>query len=102
MTGAVFDAEFIVVGSGPAGVSAAIPLVEGGRNVLMVDGSSGPPEFPKAKPTHAWTRFLGPDLEGLIPEDGLSPRLRMPALKTAAATYLRMSGIDAINFYPVS
>ena len=30
--------DFIVIGSGPAGVSAAFPLVEAGFQVLMVDG----------------------------------------------------------------
>ena len=32
------DFDVIIVGSGPAGVSAAFPLVESGLNVLMVDG----------------------------------------------------------------
>ena len=32
------DFDVIIVGSGPAGVSAAFPLVESGLTVLMVDG----------------------------------------------------------------
>ena len=32
------DFDIIIVGSGPAGISAAFPLVESGLNVLMVDG----------------------------------------------------------------
>ena len=34
--------DVIVVGSGPAGVSAAFPLVESGLRVLMVDGGETP------------------------------------------------------------
>ena len=30
--------DVIIVGSGPAGISAAIPLAESGLRVLMVDG----------------------------------------------------------------
>ena len=32
------DFDVIIIGSGPAGVSAAFPLVEAGLRVLMVDG----------------------------------------------------------------
>ena len=32
------DFDVIIVGSGPAGVSATFPLVESGVKVLMVDG----------------------------------------------------------------
>jgi flavin-dependent dehydrogenase len=32
------DFDVIIVGSGPAGVSAAYPLVQSGIKVLMVDG----------------------------------------------------------------
>ena len=32
------ETDFIIIGSGPAGVSAAFPLLEAGFRVLMVDG----------------------------------------------------------------
>lgn len=32
------DCDILIIGSGPAGVSAALPLVKAGLNVLMVDG----------------------------------------------------------------
>jgi len=36
-----FDADFIIIGSGPAGVSAALPIAEAGCKVVawMVAGS---------------------------------------------------------------
>src|SRR5262249_41374384 len=55
------DAEFIVIGSGPAGVSAALPLAEAGRRVIMLDGG----DDRSAQPTAAWERMLGPHLESL-------------------------------------
>jgi flavin-dependent dehydrogenase len=36
------DVDVIIVGSGPAGVSAAFPLLESGVRVLMVDGGRQP------------------------------------------------------------
>lgn len=102
MTGQTFDADFLIVGSGPAGVSAAFPMIEAGRDVIMVDGSSWKGQFPPTAPSRSWARFLGQDLEGLIPEDGLSPRLRLPALKTAIDEYRALSGIHAEGFFPAS
>ena len=40
------DFDIIIVGSGPAGISAAFPLVESGLNVLMVDGGKQSISFP--------------------------------------------------------
>lgn len=38
--------DVIVIGSGPAGVHAALPLVDAGLNVLMIDGGMGPTSEP--------------------------------------------------------
>ena len=42
------DFDFIIVGTGPAGISAAYPILESGKKVLLVDGgrrvSNSPPE----------------------------------------------------------
>ena len=32
------DPDVVIIGTGPAGVSAAYPLVEAGLQVLMIDG----------------------------------------------------------------
>lgn len=91
------DAELIVIGSGPAGVSAALPLVEAGRNVLMLDGGAD----------DAWDmagrseRILGDELEGLSVEDGLSPKLRAPLARRALANFAAANPVSADNFLPV-
>ena len=36
------DFDAVIVGSGPAGVSAAFPLLDAGLRVLMVDGGKAP------------------------------------------------------------
>lgn len=38
--------DVIIIGSGPAGVSAAFPLLEAGLNVLMIDGGKVPDMAP--------------------------------------------------------
>ena len=53
------DADVIVIGSGPAGVSAALPLVEAGRRVLMIDGG----DDTRAGTAAPWQRMLGDHLE---------------------------------------
>ena len=61
-----FAPEFIVIGSGPAGVSVAIPLVDAGRRVLMIDGAL-PSPLPSEQATQAqpWRRMLGETLAAL-------------------------------------
>jgi choline dehydrogenase-like flavoprotein len=90
------DAEIIVIGSGPAGVSAAWPLVEAGRKVLMLDGAGVDDRI-----AHGPARVLGPELEGLSVEDGLSPKLRAPEARLALAGFQRAHGVEADNFLPV-
>jgi choline dehydrogenase-like flavoprotein len=88
------DADFIVIGSGPAGVSAALPLVEAGRHVLMIDGAverSGAANAP-------WQRMLGERLEALRPDDGLSPKLRTPEARQVIGDFKRWSALDADTF----
>ena len=75
------DCDVIVIGSGPAGASAAQALVETGATVIMLDGGRDmqaglqPPDknFADVRRTdsdqHRW--FLGDDLSG-IPVEGLT------------------------------
>jgi choline dehydrogenase-like flavoprotein len=79
--------DVVIVGSGPAGVSAAVPLVEAGLRVLMVDGGAQPrvqpPETPyleaRRQSTDQWRWMVGPDFHALRHQDALSPKLRVPA-----------------------
>jgi choline dehydrogenase-like flavoprotein len=81
------DFEVIVVGSGPAGVSTAIPLVEGGLRVLMVDGGKGPGVPPpkvdflsaRAGDAEQWKWMVGKDFHALNMRDAVSPKLRAPS-----------------------
>jgi choline dehydrogenase-like flavoprotein len=92
-----FDSDCIVIGSGPAGASATFPLVETGLRVLMLDGASG------ASATHGasrepWKRMLGRGLEALLPEDGLSPKLRTPAAREITGGFDRVNDIRGEGF----
>ena len=50
-----YDADAIVVGSGPSGVSVTLPMLEAGMRVLLLDGgkASLPPKEDIEDPT-AW------------------------------------------------
>jgi choline dehydrogenase-like flavoprotein len=91
------DADFIVIGSGPAGVSAAFPLVEAGRRVLMIDGGDDR-DAPADTP---WRRMLGDGLESLQPDDGLSPKWRTPEARRTIGAFKRQDGFDAHDFLAV-
>jgi choline dehydrogenase-like flavoprotein len=83
--------DVIIVGSGPAGVSAAFPLLDAGLRVLMVDGgrraNSSPPEgfFVDERRTsnEQWRWMLGEDFTALRNADAVSPKLRVPGLRYA-------------------
>lgn len=80
------DFDVVIVGSGPAGVSAAIPLVESGLRVLMIDGghqaSLVPPSqdyvSAREKDTEQWKWMIGEDFHTLKNRDAVSPKLRVP------------------------
>src|ERR1700728_2631930 len=74
--------EVIVVGSGPAGVSAAWPMVRAAIRVLMIDASidkrslvpqSRPLDQFRADPDR-WKDRFGADLAVLAAADGVSPK----------------------------
>lgn len=77
------DADFIVVGSGPAGVSAALALSEAGRTVLMLDGDDNG--------AHPAAADLGPD-------NGLSPKLRTPEARRLLSRFVQANAVTGENF----
>ena len=91
------DADVIVIGSGPAGVSAAWPLAEAGRRVLMIDGAA------ERSPDIAtpWRQMLGDRLEALQPDDGLSPKLRTPEAREVTGDFNRWSVLETDEFLPL-
>jgi choline dehydrogenase-like flavoprotein len=90
-------ADFVVIGSGPAGVSAALPLVEAGRRVIMLDGGSDR----DPQPATPWERMLGRDLESLAPDDGLSPKMRAPVARRLLGAFARHARIEEEKFVAV-
>ena len=67
------DADIIIAGSGPSGVSAAFPLLIAGLNVTMVDaGKVSTSSIPKGNyienryfDNEQWKYFLGENFESL-------------------------------------
>jgi choline dehydrogenase-like flavoprotein len=95
----IVDADFIVIGSGPAGVSAAIPLVAAGRKVLMVDGA-GPSDEPET-PQPLWRRALGDELQALRADDHRSPKLRTPLADATIDPFRGTAAIAATDFFTI-
>ena len=91
------NADIVVIGSGPAGVSAAFPLVEAGRRVVMIDGA----DERDAEAGAPWQRMLGAHLESLTPDDGLSPKLRTPEARRLLGAFQRRERIDEEDFLAI-
>jgi len=101
------DADVIIVGSGPAGVSAAWPLVEAGVRVLMLDASG---DTLPAPPTHTTTDDWRAETErwrfelgrhGPPAGEGLSPKFATPLSQATLAGFADAQGLVAENFLAV-
>lgn len=77
------DADFIVVGSGPAGVSAALALTAAGRSVLMLDGAEDGD---------------APRSEDLGLDNGLSPKLRTQEARRLLSRFAQANDVAGENF----
>lgn len=99
------NADAIIIGSGPAGVSAAFPLLEAGYTVLMLDASA-PPQ-PEAIP-HGDYLSMQHALEH-APEwklhaskgEATSPKLRVPSAQHLFEGFTKKNAIEANNFLAV-
>ncbi|NEJ82196.1 FAD-dependent oxidoreductase, partial [Rhizobium leguminosarum] len=91
------DAEFIIIGSGPAGVSAAFPLIAAGRRVLMLDGG----DDAGSQEENRSVRVLGSNLESLRTDDGSSPKLQTPVARGILEPFRHQSGIAGNGFFPI-
>jgi choline dehydrogenase-like flavoprotein len=116
LRGAVMDADLdvIIVGSGPAGVSAAFPLVQAGLRVLMVDGGKHGRSPPIAVPYlqarehdlteglgHQWQWMLGHDHYALRHLAALSPKMRIPQHAYIFEDFEQVDKIQAIGFFAI-
>src|SRR5438876_11025366 len=80
-SGPMSDPDVVIIGTGPAGVSAAYPLVEAGLQVLMIDGGRKVPELAltdsyldlRRNATSQWKIFLGEQLETFAASGSNSP-----------------------------
>ncbi|MDR6789742.1 choline dehydrogenase-like flavoprotein [Sphingomonas sp. BE138] len=88
-----FSPDIIIVGSGPAGVSAAWPLVRAGHRVLMLDAAAAPLPAAPPHPTQAawrgdprrWAHELG--REGALADPGMSPKFATPLARAVLAGF---------------
>jgi choline dehydrogenase-like flavoprotein len=99
----------MIVGSGPAGVSAAFPLVESGLKVLMVDGGRRVAMSPPSKafleersenPDH-WKWMIGQDLYALKSQDAVSPKLRVPIYRSVFEDFGSVNQITTRDFMAI-
>ena len=103
------DFDIIIVGSGPAGVSAAFPLVKAGLRVLMVDGGGKPGVLPpemdfltaRANDPKQWKWMVGEDFHALKMHDAVSPKLRVPPLAYVFDQFEQNNRIAGENFITV-
>jgi len=97
--------DAIVVGAGPAGVTAARTLLEGGWRVCLLDAGERPAPSPprmdlsdfRQDPRH-WRWFLGERLESLRALERDSPKLRTPVAQTVLRGYGAALQVDADGF----
>lgn len=101
--------DVIIVGSGPAGVSAAFPLVQAGLRVLMVDGGREAAMMPPSRPylderfgnTDQWKWMVGQDFHALKNGDAVSPKLRVPTQEYVFDGFAASNRIESKNFVTV-
>jgi choline dehydrogenase-like flavoprotein len=97
-------ADVIVIGSGPAGVSAAWPLVGSGVRVLMLDASAAPlpsrTDYENLAALRAdperWKSELGQT--GPIADAGVSPKLSTPLARATLAGFTQAAGVAAQGY----
>jgi choline dehydrogenase-like flavoprotein len=101
--------DTIVVGSGPAGVSAAYPLVDAGVRVLMVDGGKVPDigvptgEYLATRATDPaqWQWMVGRDFRVLHATLQTSPKFRASSLAYVFRGFTEANRIEGDGFVPV-
>ncbi|MGV8937587.1 MAG: FAD-dependent monooxygenase [Allorhizobium sp.] len=103
------DFDVIIVGSGPAGVSSAFPLLAAGLSVLMIDGGRqagmDPPKGnflnERNSSLDQWKWMVGTDFHALTRKDAVSPKLRVPTMKHVFDGFHSENKIDSSEFIAV-
>lgn len=105
------DAAVIIIGSGPAGVAAAFPLLARGCRVLMLDGGDDNDEegVPSVASSHAnlhdlrrrpdqWKLIVGERYEAFQDPSASSPKFRVPAYRQILRRFNQRMAIEPTNF----
>ena len=94
--------EYIIVGSGPSAVSAALPLVKAGFSVLMVDGgrTAAGGDIPteqfltwRSSDPNQDKWMIGKDFYSLKMRNAVSPKLRIPSLAYVFEDFKELNNI---------
>ena len=101
--------DVIIVGSGPAGVSAAFPIVEAGLKVLMLDVGEKGVLIPKGlnlsdvrqKSNDQWRLFLGKNFSALDDKKPSSPKCRAPNNEFVFEGFHERYAVETENFNAV-
>ncbi|MDD1148872.1 GMC oxidoreductase [Pseudomonas sp. TNT2022 ID357] len=102
--------DVIIVGSGPAGTSAAYPLVKAGLKVLMVDAQrdSGTLAAPhssflssRVSDELQWKWMIGENFHALTQLDAVSPKLKTPTHAHIFEGFSAGNRIEGHNFIGV-
>ncbi len=102
--------DVVIIGAGPAGVSAAWPLVKAGLSVLMLD-QGRMPEISRAKSgsfgsirndpqDNQWREFIGDDFSGIGDEAHSTPKMKVPQFRYVQRGYEDAYGLSANNVRP--
>lgn len=100
-------ADVIIIGSGPAGVSAAFPLLEQGLRVLMLDGGRAPTVAPPRRPflearfqdDEQWKWLIGQNFHALTASAKVSPKMRVPTHAHVFEDFLAQTGVVSRDFF---
>jgi len=101
--------DVIIVGSGPAGISAAFPLLEAGLRVLMIDRGKLPDvptlntDFLSARQhdSDQWTWMVGRNFHAIHMRSAASPKFRVPSLAYSFDGFGRENHIKGDHFITV-
>src|SRR5215469_1517935 len=100
--------DVIIVGSGPAAVSAAFPLVESGCSVTMLDAAEhNVPDPPLAdinefrRGDKAWRHAFGDNFMGLRLGSDRSPKFATRIGQAALASDAEFPPVQAVKFVPI-
>ncbi len=105
------NTRIAVIGCGPAGVTAARPLIDAKLPVVMIDaGFDFKSAAPKERPTlhrirsghpDAWRYLAGDDLRGMRLMPSVSPKLRLAANPENFSEFAAANAIHTDNFVAI-